>query len=1175
MKKRFVGVLAGFALLAQWAALTPVRPNLQLITIAEAKRPDVRSQKPRNADRRKIGETLAKLPLRFEENRGQAAREAKFVSRGPNYALLLTRSEAVLSLMTVKEDSASKITDRHQRQSAVLRMKLIGGNNEPEIRGAEPLQGKSNYLIGNDRKKWHTDIPTFGRVLYQDVYPGIDLIYYGNQQRLEYDFNVAPGADPAAIRLSFDGADEIKVDADGALRMKIMNNEVVQPAPVIYQQLAGRKQTIAGRYVINGKGEVTFAIDQYDRSVELVIDPQIVYSTFYGGSATDVVTGIAVDANGNTYLGGRSSSTDLLLKNAFQGQYLGDSANNAFLVKMNAAGNDIIYATYFGDSDGSVGINAIAVTSDGKACVTGVLGNAGSNSDFPTTPGRFQGNGSNFLDIRGIDSYLTVFQPAGNALSYSTFYGANGVEEAFGIAVDAANMVYITGASNASNLPNKNAFQAHNGTTSGPNADDAFIAKFNPAASGNDSLIYSSYLGGSGGETGRAIAVTSAGVAFVAGVTGSFNYPIKSSSSLPPFQTAQGGVNDGFVAKISSSGALIYSTFFGGNGADSINAIAVDSAERAYVTGKTVSNAATFPLKNAFDSLREGGTDAFVAKFNADGTTLFYSSFLGGSANDSGEGIAIDLGGNAYIAGSYGSLQGFPVVNGFPSTVANGTTFIAKIEASDAAGTTTPRVLYSDTFLGDGTSSQSLALDSRGNLYISGAGNATFPTTPGAFQENFKGQLDGFVTKVASTFPDSIGVFRPSTGEFLFRNSNSSGRAELITTFGQPGDQALAGDWDGNGIDDPGVFRPSTGQFLLRQPTLFFGVVINAVRTINFGLTGDKAVVGDWNGDGIDTPGVFRNGQWLLTNAPNTNNSTPAADLIFNFGAAADTPIAGDWDGDGIDTIGTFNQGVWSLRNSNSAGAANITALSGSAAGNRPVVGDWNGDGIDTIGVFVPSNVFGFTAFALLNQNATSNGFDIVADFGVDGDLPVSGDWDGKPGNTPPNSGINNPSDGSINSGQTQVFTTTCSDPDGWHDIQKIDFKIAQNSKAGSAGDDSVYDAPGNGDDGKGSGDGAPLILWVQFDENRNVIRFYDPDLQTWSEAAAGSNIVLESRFARLFLSGTAVQGSGPLGPSVQVTWKITFKEAAKGSHRQFLRITDDAGASTGFDRVGSWKVKK
>jgi hypothetical protein len=1197
MKRRLATtVITGAALLAQSGLLltSPAGVKVTPLVLAENKSNQVTVAKSDRAEQLRVSEAYGKLPLSFEQNQGQTDRKVKFLSRGQGYTLFLTPTEAVLSLRSEKaaeSDSEKGQPKKREMQSAGLKMRLVGANASPKMEGRELLQGKSNYLIGNDRKKWRTDVPNYARVQYDEVYPGIDLVYYGNQRRLEYDFVVSPGADPKVIRLNFDGADEMSLDADGSLRLKLKGGEVTQPAPVIYQRTeSGERQQIAGNYILKGDGDVVFEVAEYDRSRELVIDPQILYATYYGGSGLDLGNDIAVDGSGNAYITGDTQSAGLSLKGAFDGTLGGSS--DAFVVKLNPTGTDIIYATYLGGSF-SESAEAIAITSDGKACVTGSTSTDNIISDFPTTASRFQ-NGIGLPGGR-TDAFLSVLAPTGNILTYSTFFRGDQAEGGNGIAVDAANNVYITGETFSEDLPTKNAFQPNRAGTG--NGRDAFIAKFNPSQSGNSSLIYSSFLGGSNGaiagDFANAIAVTPSGVAFMVGATDAANFPTKSSSSLPPFQTNHAGVEDAFIAKVSPSGALIYATLFGGNGTDKALSVAVDSDERAYVTGFTDSSAATFDLKNAFDSTRDGPSDAFVAKFNADGTALFYSSFLGGTSGDQGNDIAVDAGGNVYLTGFTDSgPTNFPELNGLPSNIASGEIFITKIEASDATGTTTPKILYSDRFGGAiGTPRGfGIALDGRGGVYLTGDAGPGLQTTPGAFQGTSPGgSNDAFVVKISSTFPDTIGVLHSSAFrglQFQLRNSTTAGPFDLFDNFGQAGDQALAGDWDGDGVDNVGVFRPSTAQFLLRQPTRVppTNILVTLTRTINFGLTGDKAVVGDWNGDGIDTPGVFRNGQFLLTNGLNTNGSTPPTDLIFNFGPAAASPVAGDWNGDGVDTIGTFNAGSWALRNSNSAGAADITVLLGTAAGSLPVVGDWNGDGVDTIGVLATANFFGATTFALNNVNANTTGiFDILAAFGADGDVPIAGDWDGKPANTPPDSGVNNPAEGSSRVGQTQVFTTTCSDPDGWRDIRSIDFKIAHSRSAGRGRDDHDDDRGRHKDDWRDRDDknekhddeGPPVMFWVRFDENRNVIRFYDPDLEVWRESVPGANIVLESRYARLHLSGTAALGSGPLGPSVQITWTVVFKEAAKGSYKQFLKITDDTGSSTGFDRVGSWKVKR
>ena len=1145
------------------------------------------------ANKMRISEAYGKLPMSFEPNRGQTDRRVKFLSRGSGYTLFLTPSEAMLALWNEKPSeeravsSSSKNPQAASRnsKSSVLRMKLIGANACPKIEGRQQLIGKRNYLIGNDQAKWHTNIPTFAQVQYTDVYPGIDMVYYGQQRQLEYDFRLTAGADPNEIRIAFEGAENLKIDADGNLVLKTSGGEIIQRAPVIYQDGENGRQSIAGRYILRSEREVGFDISAYDSNRPLVIDPQLVYSTFYGGSDKDIANGIAVDRSGNAYITGETLSPNLSLINPFQSQLGGAVGNSdAFVMKLNANGSQVIYSTYIGG--GFVDrANAITVTSDGKACITGVTNDNGDNpccsgaNNFPTTSNRFQGNGGN---DRQRDAFVTVLTADGGGLFYSTFFGGThgynghpfGNEDGLGIAVDSSDNIYVTGDTSSNDLPTKNAFQPHR--ASSDDGPDAFIAKFDPSANGgvfSSTLLYSSYLGGSGTDIGRAVAVDSVGNAYVVGNTFSSDLTTKAPDSLGPLQTSNNGGSDAFVAKIdptnaTGSASLVYSTYFGGAGTDRALAVAVDSSQRAYVTGSTDSTFPSFITKNAFQPNNAGGdSDAFVAKFNANGSRLFYSTFLGGSSFDEGRGIAIDSAGNAYVTGK--TIVGFPQLNGLPSDILSGNTFITKIEPSDATGTTTPRKLYSDTF--GGSEGNAIALDIKGNVYIAGSAGANLQTQgPGVFQQQpFQasnrgalGTVDAFVVKIESTFPDTIGVFRPSTGQFLLRNSNTAGNPDFTFNFGQSGDKPVVGDWNGDGVTDIGVFR--NGTFLLatvqttfKQPCIICAPVLTITATalspFSFGSSSDLPVAGDWNGDGFDTIGVFSNGTFQLRNS----NTAGSPDLTVTFGAAGDQPVAGDWNGDGIDTIGVFRGGAngeWFLRNSNSTGAADIHVQQfGSVLGVLPVVGDWNGDGIDTIGLLLNDSFF------FRNTNTDGPASDLIfTSFTQAGDLPLAGDWNGRPDPfNLPNSGINDPANGASQVGQLQSFVTTCSDPDGWHDIATIDFKIAKSEPTGN-------------------GNGVPIALWVQFNENTGLVRFYDPDTQTWSQGQPGTNVVLSSRFAELHLANTVVVGSGPTGASVQIMWSIVFKKAAiMNDYKQYLKITDDEGSTTGFDKVGSWSVTR
>jgi hypothetical protein len=927
-----------------------------------------------------VEKSYGNLPLNFEPNHGQADSRVKFMSRGSGYALFLSATDAWLAL------------NGNAETASMMRMTVVGANRKATVSGEKQLTAKSNYLIG-DKRNWKSDLPNYKAVRVNEVYPGIDLLYYGtDQRRLEYDFVLKPGAEPKTIRLSFAGAESIRVDDDGTLRLATKEGEVVQPAPVIYQERNGERITIEGRYLLS-QTEVSFEIEDYDRGQTLIIDPRIVYASFHGGSGDDFGNDITVDSKGNAYIAGTTTSSDLNLRNSFQGSLKGD--RDIFIAKINSSGTELVYSTYLGGSKNDSG-DAIAVLSDGKAVVGGSSDNTNNDGDYPVTESAYQDNGFGLGD-GGADAVLTVLTPTGNDVTYSTYFrGRNNGDVVQDLAIDGTNKIYALGMTLSGNTPTKNAF------ASSIYAPSGFVAKFDPTKKGNDSLIYASRFGARDGRVDtEGIAVTSAGVAFLTGSTSTPHFDTTSNSSLPPFQTSLRGERDAFLMKVSPSGSLIYSTYFGGDGEDEALAIAVDSNERAYVTGFTTSSAGTFPLKNAFDTSRAGEEDAFVAKFNADGTALFYSSFIsGGDFITKGKGIDVDSLGNAYVASGVAPVAAVPEVNGFPEDVIPGNLFLVKIGPSNATGTNTPEVLFSDSIrLGN---PEALVLDRRGNILIAGTtGVSSAEVTSGAFQEIFGGgPNDSFVIKISALSSDSIGVFRPGTSQFLLRNTNNAGQPDLISTFGQAGDLPVKGDWDGDGRDEPGVFRPSTGQFLLRKPVIInlnpcLGClpIISDTTTVNFGRKGDLPVSGDWNGDGVDTIGVFRPdtvGTFLLTNSI-VNNSSPLADEVFSFGVAGDLPVGGDWNGDSIDTVGIFRPGApggFFLANS-FANFADIFFNFGTT-GDLPLAGDWTGKGNDSVGIFRPGKQTMFLA------NNFVNVADIVFVFGQQGDQPVGGDWDGK-----------------------------------------------------------------------------------------------------------------------------------------------------------------------------------
>jgi hypothetical protein len=692
-------------------------------------------------------ETYGKLPLHFEPNQGQAQKDVKFLSRGAGYSLYLTADEAVLVLAKPNPDAKSDARTtrgRHdapmmQAQSFALRMRLVGATLAPPVSGLDELAGKANYFLGKDPAQWHTNMPTYGKVHYREVYPGIDLVYYGKQRQLEYDFVVASGADPTRIVLGFKGADKLEIDAHGDLVLHAAGGAIRQHKPIIYQEIDGTRQKIDGGYVLKGANRVGFVVAAYDRSRPLVIDPVLAYSTYLGGSdfespgaVSGLFTGIAVDGAGNAYVTGATTSADFPTSAGAVQPTLGGT-QNAFVTKINANGSTLAYSTYLGGSGFDQG-SAIAVDAAGNAYVTG----SATSTNFPTTPGAFQtafGGGTG-------DVFATKLNRTGSALVYSTYLGGSEADLGQAIAVDSGGNAYLTGKTSSGNFPTTPG--AYQTTFNGPPrfSSDAFVTKLNAAGT---VLIYSTYLGGSADDVGYGIAVNAARTAFVTGHTSSANFPTTPGA----YQTASAGSGDAFVTALNSSGsALAYSTYLGGSGFEIAYGIAMDAAGNVYVTGGTESS--DFPTTlGTFQSAYGGGTnDAFVTKLKTSGAgsaDLVYSTFVGGSGSEAGYKIAVDVNGNAYVVGTTTSAD-FPTMNAFqPAFGGFVDAFVTKLARTGSA------IAFS-TYLGGSDNDQGygIALDASANVYVTGVTlSGNFPTTVGAFQPNFGGGIDAFVAKFA------------------------------------------------------------------------------------------------------------------------------------------------------------------------------------------------------------------------------------------------------------------------------------------------------------------------------------------------------------------------------------------------------------------------------------------
>ncbi|HAX80699.1 MAG TPA: hypothetical protein DCY88_33905, partial [Cyanobacteria bacterium UBA11372] len=681
----------------------------------------------------RVAEAYGKIPLSFEQNQGQFAQNIDFISRGSGYSLFLTPTEAVLSLQETDPPNPpsqgglenSETSLNQGGISTVIKMQIVGANPLAPAAGLAMQESKTNYFKGNNPENWHTDIANYGKVKYSGVYEGIDLVYYGtNQRQLQYDFLVAAGADPNLINLRFDGAEKLELDDAGDLILHVNGKQVEWKKSFVYQEIDGEKVEIPSWYILKQDNQVGFGLGEYDASKPLIIDPVLTYSTFLGGSGGDQGKGIAVDSSGNVYITGITSSTDFpTTAGAFDSSYNGGNYD-IFVSKLNSTGTALVYSTYFGGNNYDSG-EGIATDNLGNAYITGFT----QSGDLPTTAGAYD------TSLNGIrNAFVTKLNPNGT-LSYSTFLGGNFSDYGSEIAVDSSGNAYVTGNTASSNFPTTAG--AYDTSYNGGNAD-VFLTKINPTGT---ALVYSTLLGGSGADYASGIAVDSSGNAYLTGYTNSSNF----ATTAGAYDTSYNGGNDIFVTKINAAGsALSYSTFLGGSSDDSGYAIATDSNGNAYITGNTNSaNFATTP--GAYDTTHNGGNDIFVSKINAAGNALSYSTFLGGSSDDYGYSIVTDSNGNAYITG-YTNSANFVTTPGAYDTTHNGGSdaFLSKLNATGMS-------LSYSTFIGSSNldTAASIALDSSGNAYITGGTNSPgFPTTAGVLDTTHNGgNLDAFVAK--------------------------------------------------------------------------------------------------------------------------------------------------------------------------------------------------------------------------------------------------------------------------------------------------------------------------------------------------------------------------------------------------------------------------------------------
>jgi len=716
--------------------------------------------------------TYSNLPLSFEANRGQTDARVKFLARGSGYGLFLTNREAVLVLQSPAPAALSpRMPTGAPPSLSAIRLQLMGSNSNPQIVGAEKLTSSSNYLLGNVPRRWHSHIPQYSQVRYRRIYPGTDLIYYGRQQHLEYDFVVSPGADPSRIQFQVRGASQLTLEDSGDLLLHVNGGNVRLHAPRVYQPLGSHQKLIAGNFRLLNRDTVGFDIGKYDRARALVIDPQLSYSTYLGGTGTESNPKVAVDSSSNIYVTGSTTSTDFPLQRPFQGTRKG--AQNIFISKLNAAGTALIHSTYLGGT-GSDTNAGMAVDLNGRVFVVGST----TSTDFPTTSNAFQpalppgAAGPSHV-------FASWLKADGSGLLYSTYLAGTSTDVASGMAFGSVGRIFVTGLTQSTNFP----------TTAGvlqpSNAAGLsvfFASKLDMTQSGAASLLYSTYLGGSsagGVAVGGGIAVDSGANAYVTGGTSYTNFPVV--NALQP--TLKGGI-DAFVTKLGPAAAAppLYSTFLGGSGDDIGNAIVVDTSGNAYIAGSTTSG--DFPVAGTapFQSSSSGGTDAFLTKVSSNGTSLVYSTYLGGSAADTALALTVNAGQDVVVAGSTQSSN-FKTTNSIQGFGGSTDAFVARFN-------TTGQAEYS-SFLGGSADDRGtgVALNSSGSVFVAGdTSSANFPLVH-PFQGTKNGATNAFVSELvpllnlgmtATVSPNPVGVGNPASFAFVIKN-NSTETATGVT----------------------------------------------------------------------------------------------------------------------------------------------------------------------------------------------------------------------------------------------------------------------------------------------------------------------------------------------------------------------------------------------------------
>lgn len=852
------------------------------------------------------------LPFAFVQNAGQVDSAVKFTGRGPAFQVRF-ESEAI----TV------------QRDQAQFRMTLEGGRKTPEIVGEDPMGAVANYFGGEDPDRWVRNLPMSATLRYRGEWKGIDLVFRSAGDKLSLDFELDPDASVGDIRLRFD--ETTRLAPDGSLLISGATGSYSWSIPRIAQEGMSGTQPLQFGYISYPDGSIGFQAASQRPHRRLVIASVAVFGGYFGGSSQSTITSIAVDSYYNVVAAGWTASVNLPASAGRQRNYGGGV--DAFVAVFSPAGGSLLYCTYLGGS-GDDRAFGVAVDASRNIYVTGWT----SSSNFPVSaPLQKKLGGTR-------DAFVAKLNPALNSLIFSTFLGGAGVDAGYAIATDATGAPVIVGDSASTNLPvTGSAFQK---ALAG--AQNVFVAKLTPTG---NALTFLTYLGGNAIDHATTVKLDSSNNIYLGGSTDSITFPVVNAC-----QPVLGGGQDGFLAKLTADGsALTFGTFLGGSGGsagapEQVNSIQIVSGGRNLLFGG-VTSSVDFPMtsvsypgvKSFQPNFGGGSTDGFIGIYSFSLKALIFSSYLGGTGDDSVQAITTDSFNLGYVTG-FTTSSDFPTLNATQSVNAGGMdAFVLKTDFSR---------LFWSTYLGGAgnDSANAIAVDSLFNVVIGGStGSSSLPVT-GSLGSWSGSQLSSFLTKISP--PVTFALTAPPVYiEDTWHNTGYNGPNITLQTssFGQAGDLPIAGDWTGSGVKRLGAFRNGVWYLDINGNGIFDA----GDKTVAFGQAGDLPVVGDWNGTGKIKLGLFRNGMFILDLSGHLSGvATGLSDAQFNFGQAGDIPVAADWNQSGTTKVGIFRSGLWLVDNSGSRIYSDATSYQYGQAGDLPVVGDWSGSGAVSLGVY-------------------------------------------------------------------------------------------------------------------------------------------------------------------------------------------------------------------------------